>query len=76
MLADLALIVAIRRDFELLCWWFLQNDPEFRAEYKQVWLWRDWPGRWVQIEASTWWRSRSRIARTQSRRSTMGQSTR
>jgi len=34
------------RGFELLCRWFLQNDPEFRAEYKQVWLWRDWPGRW------------------------------
>ena len=34
------------RGFELLCRWFLQNDPEFRAEYKEVWLWRDWPGRW------------------------------
>ncbi|MGH2865409.1 MAG: DEAD/DEAH box helicase family protein, partial [Solirubrobacteraceae bacterium] len=34
------------RGFELLCRWLLQNDPEFRAEYKDVWLWRDWPGRW------------------------------
>ncbi len=34
------------RDFELLCRWFLENDPEFRADYKDVWLWRDWPGRW------------------------------
>ncbi|HEX4483691.1 MAG TPA: DEAD/DEAH box helicase family protein, partial [Solirubrobacteraceae bacterium] len=34
------------RGFELLCRWFLQNDPEFRAEYEQVWLWADWPGRW------------------------------
>jgi predicted nucleic acid-binding protein len=24
----------------------LQNDPEFSAEYEQVWLWADWPGRW------------------------------
>jgi predicted helicase len=34
------------RGFELLCRWFLQSDPEFRAEYEQVWLWADWPGRW------------------------------
>jgi superfamily II DNA or RNA helicase len=34
------------RGFEVLCRWFLQNDPEFRAEYEQVWLWADWPGRW------------------------------
>jgi predicted helicase len=34
------------RAFELLCRWFLQNDPEFRAEYEQVWLWAEWPGRW------------------------------
>jgi superfamily II DNA or RNA helicase len=34
------------RGFELLCRWFLQNDPEFRAEYEQVWLWSEWPGRW------------------------------
>jgi len=34
------------RGFELLCRWFLQNEPEFRAEYDQVWLWAEWPGRW------------------------------
>lgn len=34
------------RGFELLCRWFLENDPEFAAEYRKVWLWRDWPGRW------------------------------
>lgn len=34
------------RGFEVLCRWFLQNDPEFRAEYEQVWLWADWPDRW------------------------------
>ncbi len=34
------------RGFELLCRWFLQSDPEFRAEYERVWLWSEWPGRW------------------------------
>jgi superfamily II DNA or RNA helicase len=34
------------REFELLCQWFLRNDPEFAAEYAEVWLWREWPGRW------------------------------
>lgn len=34
------------REFELLCRWFLENDPEFQAEYEQVWLWADWPERW------------------------------
>jgi len=34
------------REFELLARWFLENDPEFKAEYERVWLWRNWPGRW------------------------------
>lgn len=34
------------REFELLCRWFLQNDPEFAAEYEHVWLWSEWPERW------------------------------
>jgi superfamily II DNA or RNA helicase len=34
------------REFEVLCQWFLRNDPEFAAEYAEVWLWREWPGRW------------------------------
>jgi superfamily II DNA or RNA helicase len=34
------------RAFEVLCRWFLQNEPEFMAEYEQVWLWAEWPGRW------------------------------
>jgi superfamily II DNA or RNA helicase len=44
-----ALLSSLERDgrgFELLCRWFLENDPEFRAEYERVWLWADWPGRW------------------------------
>lgn len=34
------------RDFERLCAWFLQSDPEYAAEFEQVWLWDDWPGNW------------------------------
>src|ERR1700733_494812 len=34
------------RGFELLCRLFLQNDPEFTAEYEHVWLWSEWPERW------------------------------
>ena len=34
------------REFELLCRWFLENDPEFQADYEKVWLWSDWPDRW------------------------------
>ncbi len=44
-----ALLASLERDgrgFELLCRWFLENDPEFRAEYEKVWLWAEWPGRW------------------------------
>jgi superfamily II DNA or RNA helicase len=46
------------REFEVLCKWFLENDQEFAAEYTEVWLWRDWPGRWgidrgIDLVAST-----------------------
>jgi len=34
------------RGFEVLCRWFLENDPEWKAEYERVWLWEEWPGRW------------------------------
>lgn len=34
------------RDFERLCAWFLMSDPEYAAEFEQVWLWDDWPGCW------------------------------
>jgi len=34
------------RQFEMLCKWFLENDPEYKCLLKQVWLWRDWPRRW------------------------------
>lgn len=32
--------------FERLTKWFLENDPEYRAQFARVWLWDDWPGRW------------------------------
>ena len=34
------------RQFERICKWFLENDPEYKREIKRVWLWDDWPGRW------------------------------
>ena len=34
------------RDFERLCAWFLESDPEYATEFEQVWLWNDWPGNW------------------------------
>jgi predicted helicase len=35
-----------RRDFEPLCAWVLQSDPEYATEFEQVWLWDEWPGNW------------------------------
>ena len=32
--------------FEKICEWYLQNDPEYRMQLKKVWLWNKWPGRW------------------------------
>ena len=34
------------RQFERICKWFLENDPEYKRVIKRVWLWDDWPGRW------------------------------
>ena len=34
------------RQFEHLCRWFLLNDPIYRPQIRQVWLWDDWPGKW------------------------------
>lgn len=34
------------RDFERLVQWFLRSDPEWAVEYRTVWLWDEWPGRW------------------------------
>lgn len=35
------------RQFELLCRWYLHNAPEYRRLFKEVWLWKDWPGAWA-----------------------------
>ena len=32
--------------FERYCKWFLENDPGYAAQLKQVWLWENWPGNW------------------------------
>jgi hypothetical protein len=32
--------------FEQVCQWFLTEDPYYSQEFKNVWLWDDWPGRW------------------------------
>ena len=34
------------RQFEHICKWYLENDPKYRLELKNVWLWKDWTGRW------------------------------
>jgi predicted helicase len=34
------------KQFEYICKWFLQNDPEYRRQLRRVWLWEEWPGRW------------------------------
>ena len=34
------------RQFEDICKWFLENDPEYKRVIKRVWLWDEWPQRW------------------------------
>ena len=34
------------RQFEHFVKWFLQNDPEWSTQVEQVWLWKEYPGRW------------------------------
>jgi superfamily II DNA or RNA helicase len=34
------------RQFERICKWFLTNDPVYRHELRNVWLWDEWGGRW------------------------------
>ncbi|MBU3750135.1 MAG: helicase, partial [Mycobacterium sp.] len=31
--------------FEIVCKWFLENDPTYKPLLKRVWLWNEWPGR-------------------------------
>lgn len=34
------------KDFELLCKWYLENEPLWKSNFKKVWLWDEWPDRW------------------------------
>ena len=45
------LLIEIRKDisgksFEIFCKWFLDNDPYWKTQVEQVWLWDNWPERW------------------------------
>lgn len=33
-------------EFERICKWFLEHDPQYQRVIKRVWLWDDWPGSW------------------------------
>ena len=33
-------------DFEWLCKWYLENAPIYRGQFRKVWRWNEWPGRW------------------------------
>lgn len=34
--------------FEVFCKWFLKNDPYWKTQVDEVWLWDEWPERWQQ----------------------------
>lgn len=36
---------------EEVCRWFLQNDPGYASLLRRVWLWKEWPGRWSDVDA-------------------------
>ena len=33
-------------DFEWLCKWYLKNAAIYRGQFRKVWRWSEWPGRW------------------------------
>ena len=33
-------------EFERATKWFLETDPAYSSELREVWLWQNWPGRW------------------------------
>ena len=50
--------------WEHVCKWFLETDPVYRTQLKNVWLWNKWPGRWgpdagidlvAQAKDGTYW---------------------
>jgi len=34
--------------FEIFCKWFLENDPYWKTQVDEVWLWKNWPEKWQQ----------------------------
>ena len=34
------------KQFERISKWYLEHDPVYAGQLTQVWLWKDWPGRW------------------------------
>jgi len=34
------------KEFERAAKWFLETDPAYASELREVWIWDDWPGRW------------------------------
>jgi hypothetical protein len=42
------------KQFERFTKWLLKNDPEWSTQVDQVWLWEEYPERWVSIAVSIW----------------------
>jgi superfamily II DNA or RNA helicase len=36
--------------FERICKWYLENDPEYAERLTKVWPWKQWPGRDVDVD--------------------------
>ena len=34
------------KEFERVTKWFLETDPAYASELREIWLWDDWPGYW------------------------------
>ena len=41
------------KKFEVLCKWFLENDPEWSNKVDTVWLWDDYPNKWQRQDLGT-----------------------
>ena len=39
--------------FERISKWFLENDPVYKARFRQVWHFTEWPGRWSNVDLGT-----------------------
>jgi hypothetical protein len=38
-------------EVERVCQFFLQNDPGYTSLLRRVWLWKEWPSRWSDVDA-------------------------